>query len=209
MDPDLVLLKIDSVNTVPNEQQHRSFDSVQFEHFEVMHQNLPALNFEERCANEKQAEIITLTRPEASELVDATLNIEPFHCETTLTISREGWRQSRRNNESTFMNRVRKTEEQTRYLIAMFDSTKGRIPKSLRDRAERATGLSWIQIYKWIFDRRQREKDFNVYRLLNYPVPIFRVTNRHGKDITVRRPVFKVERPARTAMRASGKPGTR
>lgn len=106
------------------------------------------------------------------------------------------------------MNRVRKSAEQTRYLIGLFDKTNGRVPLEIRRKAELVTGLKWIQIYKWIFDRKARQKEFDVYRLLDYPVPIFRVTNKYGKDITGKRPIFKVERVARAARRLSGKPGT-
>lgn len=90
--------------------------------------------------------------------------------------------------------------------MSVFDQYHGRVPKDLRKQAEQATGLTWLQIYKWIFDRKQRKKEYSVYRLLNYPVPIFRVTDKHGRDLTEKRPIFTVERHARPAMRASGKP---
>jgi len=142
------------------------------------------------------------------DVIEAIPAPELWNYDKTLHLSREGTRLTRRNNESTLNNRIRKTIEQQRFLINMFDATNGRIPKDIRAIAERETGLQWIQIYKWMFDRRQRKKQFNVYRLLEYPVPIFRVINKYGKDVTERRPIFKVEkvgRRSRVPVRAPGK----
>ena len=126
--------------------------------------------------------------------------------EHSLLISRFRRQQAKQNNELTFLNRVRKSDEQVRFLINLFDATGGRVPKEIRQRAERETGLQWIQIYKWIFDRKQRRMQHDVFRLLEYPVPIFRVTNKYGKDITSHRPIFKIERVKTTSKRAFGKP---
>jgi len=126
--------------------------------------------------------------------------------EHSLLISRFRRQQAKQNNELTFLNRVRKSDEQVRFLINLFDATGGRVPKEIRQRAERETGLQWIQIYKWIFDRKQRRMQHDVLRLLEYPVPIFRVTNKYGKDITVNKPIFKIERVNTASKRASGKP---
>lgn len=125
--------------------------------------------------------------------------------EHSLLISRFRRQQAKQNNELTFLNRVRKSDEQVRFLINLFDATGGRVPKEIRQRAERETGLQWIQIYKWIFDRKQRRMQHDVFRLLEYPVPIFRVTNKYGKDITTHRPIFKIERVKMASKRASGK----
>jgi hypothetical protein len=174
-------------------------------------QNLVTLKFDEIVAPQDTPPVETGFKNENTYIEshhEASSSVEPFHCVTTLIISREGRRNMTRNNESTYMNRVRKSAEQTRFLIGLFDKTNGRVPKEIRRKAELATGLTWIQIYKWIFDRKSRQKEFDVYRLLDYPVPIFRVTNKYGKDITGKRPIFKVERVATAARRVSGKPGT-
>ena len=83
------------------------------------------------------------------------------------------------------------------------------MPAAARRRAEQLTGLSWLQIYKWMFDRKQRMKEAELERLLDYKLPIFRVLTRDGKDITPKmRPIFKTERVKRTVLRASGQPST-
>lgn len=56
--------------------------------------------------------------------------------EHSLLISRERRQQARKNNEMTFLNRVRKSDEQVRFLLNLFDATGGRIPKEIRQRAE-------------------------------------------------------------------------
>ena len=70
--------------------------------------------------------------------------VEPWNSEQTLLISREGTRRTRRNNESTYFNRTKKSNEQQQYLLNAFDSFEGRVPRELRRKAERATGLSWL-----------------------------------------------------------------
>jgi len=169
------------------------------------HQTLQHLNFDSPPASDEPRDNSRDKSPVERVYQDLSAN-EQWNSETTLLISREGTRKNRRNFECTFLNRVRKSDEQTRYLIGLFDQTNGRVPKEVRRRAEEQTGLTWIQIYKWIFDRKTRKKEFTVNRLLEYPVPIFRVT-RNGKDITGKRPIFKLERAARATMRLSGKPG--
>ena len=68
------------------------------------------------------------------------------------------------------------------------------MPTAVRRRAEQLTGLTWLQIYKWMFDRKQRLKEAELERLLDYKLPIFRLT-KNGKDITPKmRRIFGTER---------------
>lgn len=131
--------------------------------------------------------------------------------EASFSISREGLsnlKKRRFNNNMSMMsvNRVRKTEEQVRILTDLFERHDGKVTRKLRKEAERKTGLAWIQIYKWVFDKKARKSQVDNVRLFNYPIPIFRVINKYGRDLTKPRPIFKLERVARQAERTSGKP---
>lgn len=53
--------------------------------------------------------------------------------------------------------RVRKTDEQVKILADLFEQHHGRVTRELRKKAERKTGLLWIQIYKWVFDKKARK----------------------------------------------------
>lgn len=97
----------------------------------------------------------------------------------------------RRNNDFTQPYRTRKTVEQQRYLIWLYDSNpSGRFSREVRQRAREATGLTWLQIYKWMFDRRQRKKIDAEYLLINYNLPIF-VVERRNKVISKKMRIFK------------------
>lgn len=54
------------------------------------------------------------------------------------------------------LNRVRKTDEQVNILMKLFELHNGKVTRKLRKEAEKRTGLAWIQIYKWIFDKKAR-----------------------------------------------------
>ena len=130
----------------------------------------------------------------------------------TFTISREGLRllhKRRVNNNMSMMslNRVRKTDEQVNILMKLFELHNGKVTRKLRKEAEKRTGLAWIQIYKWIFDKKARQNQVIVDRLYNYPVPIFRVIGKDGRDLSKPRPIFKLERfPTNQAAKTTGKP---
>jgi hypothetical protein len=72
--------------------------------------------------------------------------------------------------------RTRKSKNQLQYLVKLLKKTKGKVNKELQQRAEKETGLKWLQIYKWMFDRTKRASDEAVYKALGIHPPIFRVT---------------------------------
>ena len=60
----------------------------------------------------------------------------------------------------------------------------------------RATGLSWIQIYKWLFDRQMKDAAKNAYTT-QLPMQIFRVIGQDGREIGTPAPIFAVEKVSR------------
>ena len=80
-----------------------------------------------------------------------------------LLISREGLRKARNNHRD---DRLKKNVDQVTYLNTMFRMTGGKLDRKQRKRAMKATGLSWLQIYKWIFDKKAR---MNAASLNEYP----------------------------------------
>ena len=67
-------------------------------------------------------------------------------------ISREGFRQHKSRRGGYQQNRIRKSNRQVDYLKRIYKETGGKLDRKQRKRAVKVTGLSWIQIYKWIFD---------------------------------------------------------
>lgn len=79
------------------------------------------------------------------------------------------------------------------YLKRIYAQTDGgKLNPKQRLQAIKTTGLSWIQIYKWIFDVQKKEaKD------ANNSDRIFKVTGRDGLEIAWPSPIFKVEKVTR------------
>lgn len=48
--------------------------------------------------------------------------------------------------------RLRKNTGQVGYLKQIYLKTGGKLDRKQRKHAMKVTGLSWIQIYKWLFD---------------------------------------------------------
>ncbi len=68
-------------------------------------------------------------------------------------ISREGLRMQHTRSSIFAKDRLRKSSLQVDYLKDLFNKTGGKLDRKQRKRAMKVTGLSWIQIYKWLFDR--------------------------------------------------------
>ena len=71
-------------------------------------------------------------------------------------ISREGMRKYRSYRDAA-ADRLRKNNNQVSYLTRLYVETGGKVDRKLRKRAIKATGLSWIQIYKWLFDKKLKD----------------------------------------------------
>jgi len=61
------------------------------------------------------------------------------------------------------------------------------------------TGLSWIQIYKWLFDRQMKDAARHALAQFQLPNQIFRVIGPDGKEIGSPAPIFKVEKVDRAS----------
>ena len=63
------------------------------------------------------------------------------------------------------------------------------------------TGLKWIKIYKWFFDKKVKQKcspELNCSGCWKIPQKIFRVIGKDGIEIEDKpRPIFKVEKIVR------------
>lgn len=64
----------------------------------------------------------------------------------------------------------------------------------------KATGLSWIQIYKWLFDKQMKETEKRSLTQNTIPMPIFRVIGRDGKELGKPVQIFKIEKVVRSSM---------
>jgi len=62
-------------------------------------------------------------------------------------------RQTRQRRADQLPNKTMKLGWQQMIIWRMFKDIEGPVPSSLRKKAVALTGLSWKQIYKWIFDR--------------------------------------------------------
>lgn len=73
-----------------------------------------------------------------------------------LHISREGLRKQRKTTACTKGSssyRQRKTDDQVKILTDLYQKHNGKLSRKVRKEAMTKTGLAWIQIYKWFFDR--------------------------------------------------------
>lgn len=75
-------------------------------------------------------------------------------------ISREGLRRQKRTScldikGSSY--RQRKTDDQVKILTDLYQKHNGKLNRKVRKEAMAQTGLAWIQIYKWFFDRQLKK----------------------------------------------------
>jgi len=113
--------------------------------------------------------------------------------------SRQSLRKMHRHSRGGYQeNRVRKSHEQVAYLRRLYAETGGKFDRNQRKRAMRATGLSWIQIYKWLFDRQMKDAA-NYAFVSSHPAQIFKVVGRNGQEIGARTPIFRIERVSRSS----------
>ena len=101
------------------------------------------------------------------------------------------------------MNRIRKSEDQVRYLQRLYWKTKGKCDRKYRKEAMAATGLSWLQIYKWFFDKnlriQQAKNECPCYT--QYSTQIFTIT-RHGREVGGPVPIFEIVKDESARMTA-------
>ena len=77
------------------------------------------------------------------------------------SISREGLRRMKRtstclsNKANSY--RQRKTDDQVKILTELYQKHNGKLNRKVRKEAMSQTGLAWIQIYKWFFDRQLKK----------------------------------------------------
>ena len=115
--------------------------------------------------------------------------------ETSVKISREGSRRKQRKT-TVFKNdhRQRKTDDQVKILDILYKKHKGRLGLKARQEAMAKTGLAWIQIYKWFFDKEHRRKPVKLPCCCDIPSQIFRVIGKDGREIGGPKPIFKIEK---------------
>ena len=92
-------------------------------------------------------------------------------------------------------NRRKKDEDQIRYLQRLFIKTGGVCDRRYRKEAMKATGLTWLQIYKWFFDKQSRinaaKRECTCYT--QSTANIFLVT-RNGEEVGKMLDVFSVQK---------------
>ena len=115
-------------------------------------------------------------------------------------ISREGMRKQRTRTSILVPDRLRKSTKQVDYLRSLYSQTGGKLDRKQRKRAMKATGLSWIQIYKWLFDKQMKETEKRSLTQNTIPMPIFRVIGRDGKELGKPVQIFKIEKVVRSSM---------
>ena len=115
--------------------------------------------------------------------------------ETSVKISREGMRRKRKTSALVSDSyRQRKTDDQVKILADLYRKHKGRLDLNARKEAMAKTGLAWIQIYKWFFDREHRRKPVKLPCCCEGPSQIFRVIGKDGREIGGPTPIFKVDK---------------
>ena len=113
-------------------------------------------------------------------------------------ISRAGLRKMRphysayANKNSSY--RQRKSDDQVKILTDLYQKHKGKLNRKVRKEAMAQTGLAWIQIYKWFFDRQLKKSAIEKACCTQYPGQIFRVIGKDGREIGKPSPIFLVEK---------------
>lgn len=128
--------------------------------------------------------------------------------ETCQSISREGLRVQRRrkalapnrprkvsfSNEMTVggVDRHRKADDEVVELNKLWDSCNGNLRRDMKKHAMERTGLKWLQIYKWFYDRKTREDKQSAEcnhcgrlacSLAKTQQPIFSVVRKDGQEV--------------------------
>lgn len=78
----------------------------------------------------------------------------------SIKISREGMRKQNKTGACTIASssyRQRKSDEQVKILSELYAKHNGKLSRKVRKEAMAKTGLAWIQIYKWFFDRQLKK----------------------------------------------------
>ena len=79
--------------------------------------------------------------------------------QSSVKISREGMRKQKKTAACTMPNsyRQRKSDDQVKILSELYHKHNGKLSRKVRKEAMAKTGLAWIQIYKWFFDRQLKK----------------------------------------------------
>lgn len=133
-----------------------------------------------------------------TEIMDASRVPNPMDESTYRLpiISREGLRRAGRRAPD----RIRKSNYQVEYLKRLYAKHGIKVDRKVRNRAIKETSLSWIQIYKWLFDKHMKETAKLSMSYNQYPLQIFRVIGPNGQEIGKPTPIFKIEKVARPGM---------
>ena len=120
--------------------------------------------------------------------------------ESSIILSREGLRKQRRIAAAKNSHRLKKNDKQIKILSEVYKRTKGQLDLKSRNEIMAKTGLEWIQIYKWFFDRVNRKRS-SVKRSCcdELPAQIFRVIGKDGREIGGPTPIFMVEKVDRNS----------
>ena len=90
--------------------------------------------------------------------------------------------------------RQRKSDDQVKILADLYQKHNGKLNRKVRKEAMAKTGLAWIQIYKWFFDRQLKKNAMEKACCTQYPGQIFRVIGKDGQEIGKPQPIFLVEK---------------
>lgn len=103
----------------------------------------------------------------------------------SVKLSREGLRRYRKTAACTIPNsyRQRKSDDQVKILATLYQKHNGKLNRKVRKEAMGKTGLAWIQIYKWFFDRQLKKSAIEKACCTQYPGQIFRVIGKDGQEI--------------------------
>ena len=93
----------------------------------------------------------------SQEIITEDFEEQSFEKSSESRISRAGLRKMRTTHSSAYGKnssyRQRKSDEQVKILTDLYQKHKGKLNRKVRKEAMAQTGLAWIQIYKWFFDR--------------------------------------------------------
>ena len=105
--------------------------------------------------------------------------------QTAVVISREGMRRQKKTTACINANsyRQRKSDDQVKILADLYQKHNGKLNRKVRKEAMAKTGLAWIQIYKWFFDRQLKKSAMEKACFTQYPGQIFRVIGKDGQEI--------------------------
>jgi len=115
---------------------------------------------------------------------------------SSIKLSREGMRKFKKTTSCimTSSYRQRKSDDQVKILAGLYQKHNGKLNRKVRKEAMAKTGLLWIQIYKWFFDRQLKKNAMEKACCTQYPAQIFRVIGKDGQEIGKPQPIFLVEK---------------